>query len=63
MLADEARVLEAEALRGRDLSAGSPRNVPGQGHGGSQRDLQDSAEPFNMKSAPSPGRRSRRGGS
>ncbi|XP_057967122.1 uncharacterized protein LOC131157178 isoform X2 [Malania oleifera] len=63
LLADEARILEAEAVRGSDLSSASPRKISspslrGSASFGHNRDMHNSAEPINLRST---GSRSRKG--
>lgn len=61
MLAEEAKQLEAEAIKGSDLSSVSPRNV---GHRGSssfgRRDVYSPAESVIMRNVSGSGSRSKR---
>ncbi|PON89390.1 JAB1/MPN/MOV34 metalloenzyme domain containing protein [Trema orientale] len=65
VLKDEAKNLEAEAVRGSELSSGSPRQVPSPGSRGSaspsNRDLYSSSESVGARTVSGPGSRSRRG--
>lgn len=65
MLTEEAKRLEAEAIKGSESSSVSPRNVSSHGHRGSgsfgRRDMYSHAESVIMRNVAGPGSRSRRG--
>lgn len=65
MLKDEAKNLEVEAVRGSELSSGSPRQVPLHGPRGSaspsRKDLYSSSESIGARTVSGSGSRGRRG--
>lgn len=60
MLTDEAKILEAEAIRGNESSSSSPRSASSRGTAVGHRDLYP-VESVNMRSVAGAGSRSRRG--